>query len=768
MDNGAVTFWVKWVGFILMTVLLAWVTLKLTTAPIKNDFPLKTSNFRYLQDSSQKESFAQVQARKQAALALEYANHTFHFDRTKSAHWVLFDVVTQASNRMENCLLLDITAGTKIELFLSNKHSELIPASAIKKVEGRKPIYCFELPTHQTYQISLRLQHDYELILASLYPSSLKWLNQHQYQATLVLSMVFGGFFVLLGYNIFLYFSVYEKGYLYLAAALLAVMYELGARYNLLLLSDDWLQFTQWFFPSVILYLCAALSSFILLIFRDLTSAILVQIFRTMIGFFLGFSVIIPWLDHSYAWTYWIVLVGLLVNLGAIIYASYLGSQFARSTVSMAFFATVAVVCALVVQLGIVAIPSFEILYFCSLLMTAVSVSFWQNFYTRELYKRFTQVQSTNKARERLLATVSHELRTPMHTLMGIGHLLSQKEHKHEQNYLEQLQLTSEHMLMLIDDLLDMSCLENKILQLNLEPFYFPDLVYRLEALFDVPIKGKGLAFEVVIEGDSKVWLLGDEQRLKQVIVNLLGNAVKYTKQGKVTLRFKLVEASPELCHLYCKVSDTGIGIAENELSQLFDSFYQAEDVHSREHGGVGLGLSISDQLIKMMGGQIGVSSQPAQGSQFFFSIDLPIKPAEKQPQVGLQTPSFAFEQMDVLLVDDDVINAKLGQHLLETKGIQAQIAHSGAAAIQHIKKQCPDIVFMDISMPEMSGYETVAQLRKQSEYIDLPIIALTAHAIMGERERCLEAGMNDYLTKPFSLEEILLMINQYSQKDYK
>ncbi|OQX00268.1 MAG: hypothetical protein BWK73_49045 [Thiothrix lacustris] len=411
-------------------------------------------------------------------------------------------------------------------------------------------------------------------------------------------------------------------------------------------------------------------------------------------------------------------------------------------------------------------------------LLTAILLSFTLAEHTRQLRIQAERAAAENQTKDAFLTTMSHELRTPMNSVMAATALLQQSPHlpAREQEYVTHMATASQHMLKLIDNILDMSRLKQITAIPRVETFHLPTLLDNLQQMLVVQATAKHLSLHIQQPDNQERYLQGDPQYLSQVLVNLLGNAIKFTERGKVELSIREVAgSSPDRVLLYFAVTDTGIGIAVEDQQRLFTPFTQLEDRRTRHHKGSGLGLAISQQLVTAMGGKLELDSTPEQGSRFFFTLEFPLDTPhtaaannDSAPALGVAALHPPCDGNRILLVDDDAMNRFFGQQLLQQLGINATTADSGANAIEQLQHQNVDLVFMDVSMPGMDGYETTRRIRTDPRFVALPIIALTAHAIDGERERCLAAGMNDYLTKPFGQEQIHRILQQWIIKGGK
>ncbi len=380
--------------------------------------------------------------------------------------------------------------------------------------------------------------------------------------------------------------------------------------------------------------------------------------------------------------------------------------------------------------------------------------------------------EAANRAKSEFLANMSHEIRTPMNGIFGMTELaLGTQLTAEQREYLGMVKASADSLLKIINDILDFSKIE--VGKLTLDPIDFrlrEDLDEALKPLtLRAQQKGLTLAWEVSPEVPDA--LLGDAGRVRQILVNLLGNAIKFTEQGGITLRVEMESLAPDKARVRFAVSDTGIGIPPQKQRLIFEAFSQADGSTTRKYGGTGLGLAISARLVEMMNGQLGVESAVGAGSTFSFTAQFgrsitPIEdqlPAHQTPAPAAahprQRPALPESQrgLQILLAEDNPINQKMAVHLLERHGHQVTVAGTGREALAAIEQQRFDLVLMDVQMPEMDGLEATTCIRAQerSTGAHLPIIAMTAHAMKGDRERCLEAGMDGYVSKPVQTSEL-------------
>ncbi|MBI3700835.1 MAG: PAS-domain containing protein [Afipia sp.] len=347
------------------------------------------------------------------------------------------------------------------------------------------------------------------------------------------------------------------------------------------------------------------------------------------------------------------------------------------------------------------------------------------------------------------LANMSHELRTPLTSIIGISELLLTNAQPAEgrAHFIEMQREAGQGLLSIINDILDYSKIEADELDLEVIPFSLSDLARGCVNLVSEQAERKGIQVVYNVPHDLDLWFLGDQIRLRQVLLNLLSNGVKFTSQGSVTLRIDRVVDTPKV--LRFSVSDTGIGIEQSAISKLFDRFVQADSSTTRKYGGTGLGLAISKRLIELMGSQIEVSSKVGAGSTFSFTLSLPScsAPATQQQSEAVEKNCYGL-----LLAEDNEISREVIRAMLEQAGHRVTTASNGIEAVAAARHKLFDAILMDLQMPEMDGYEATRKIRGGTlERSDLPIIALTANLIPQEAERCSAAGMDGYVTKPVS-----------------
>ena len=389
---------------------------------------------------------------------------------------------------------------------------------------------------------------------------------------------------------------------------------------------------------------------------------------------------------------------------------------------------------------------------------------------TAELREATAEAEAASLAKSRFLANISHEIRTPMNALLGLAHLMRDTPlDSTQRDFLDKIESASRALLNILNDVLDFSKAESGHIELDPHPFRLTDILHTVATICYANLKNKPVELHFNVASQAPNWLLGDGVRLQQVLINLMGNAIKFTERGEVVLQVSLAEEAGDDCRLYFSVTDSGIGMTPEQRMRLFQAFTQADSSTTRRYGGTGLGLAISQQLVGLMGGEIKVESEFGKGSRFYFTISLkkhavdPGSPDyqetgwvgdEPEPEPG---PA-SLQGLRLLLVEDNQLNQLVATEILKRAGAEIIVAGNGLEALEKLSPQI-DLVLMDLQMPIMDGLEATRRLRAMPQYAELPVVAMSANVMAADILACREAGMNDHVGKPLEVRRLISTI---------
>lgn len=382
----------------------------------------------------------------------------------------------------------------------------------------------------------------------------------------------------------------------------------------------------------------------------------------------------------------------------------------------------------------------------------------------KEMMEAKEQALQLSEAREMFVSVMSHEIRTPLNAIIGMTHLLLENDPRENQvDDLKILKFSGENLLHIINDILDFTKIETG--NMHLEHIVFDLCALANDSISSLQVNAKRKEIALIKRYDVALpaMLIGDKTRLYQILMNLLSNSIKFTNEGQVSLHISLQEETETLCSVLFEIEDTGIGIPEDKLSYIFETFTQAKTDISREYGGTGLGLAITKKLLALHGSEIFVSSKEGVGSRFWFTIDFE-KVSSSGSQKGILTEGLTFNDKKILVVDDNKINIMIATRIISKWGPAIDTATSGNEAIEKIRNTKYDLVFMDIKMPGINGFEATSVIRSLpgDYFARLPIIALTASSLHSDHSKFTESGMNGHLLKPFNPEELKAILSRF------
>ncbi|QEE50634.1 response regulator [Flavobacterium alkalisoli] len=384
-----------------------------------------------------------------------------------------------------------------------------------------------------------------------------------------------------------------------------------------------------------------------------------------------------------------------------------------------------------------------------------------------ELIKAKEIAEKAIFVKDSFMANMSHEIRTPMNAIIGFTDLLARTElNEKQKEFVTNVQTAGDNLLLIINDILDLSKIESGKLVIEKSQFNLKNTLKHVYDLLKVKASQSNVEFNLFLDAHMPETVVGDKGRINQVLMNLAGNALKFTEKGEVTISVKKIEENDGNCKLKFSIKDTGIGIPEDKLNTIFERFTQAEESTTRRFGGTGLGLNIVKQLVELMDGELGVKSTLGKGSEFYFILDFDkICEADTlEEKIEEKKPVESLGKLSILLCEDNILNQHLAKNIIKGFGFDIDIANNGQEGIDLLAKNQYDLILMDLQMPVKDGYQTTVFIREELKN-NVPIIAITAHSLIGEQQKCFDLGMNAYVSKPFKQHELLEKIYEVIEK---
>lgn len=388
--------------------------------------------------------------------------------------------------------------------------------------------------------------------------------------------------------------------------------------------------------------------------------------------------------------------------------------------------------------------------------------------FTNSLTKSRIKAEEAALAKSQFLSTMSHEIRTPLNAVIGLSELLlhsdSEKEHK---EFAQNIKQSGEHLLEILNNILDYSKFESMGIDTELKPVNIKKLVSEIIHLLSPLSSNKNLKIDLKIEEDISQWILSDATHLKQILINLVGNAIKFTAKGSISVLLQTNDEVDRKGDLKFTIADTGTGISNKNIHRLFKSFSQADPSSTRKYGGTGLGLVISKKLVEALDGEIWFESEPGSGTTFYFTLKAPktsnVESTEEENDLNFELSEAKIAGLNVLVAEDNLMNQKIILKILQNINITASIVNNGQQVLDELAKHSYDLILMDMEMPVMDGIESTKNIRNSlAEDLQPVIIAITANAFLEDREKCLQAGMNDFLTKPVAIDDVKDMLKKW------
>ena len=652
-----------------------------------------------------------------------------------------------------------------------------------------------ELPRNQTHTFPVFNVSNVKKISSTYY---LKFTNNSNYKLLIPLSflsaealqkklkleyIIFGGMLfsllILAFYNILLFFFLKEFSYLSLTLVLLSCVFLLNRSSNVIEFMHEFKEDTYYFYSLPMALL-------VLIVFYFWKKILFIDEIYPMSGKVINFLflinlILIPFMGIIPSYELFIQVqffVLFFILPFATFFLSTKGIYIAKTISILMLVNALSTIPIVLGGLGLIHTGSFIIkLYLFGVVIFGSLMSLLQVAHTRQLRQQTELAEAQRDARDDFLRTISHELRTPMHAVISSGELLLDTPlDRQQRTYIQRLNIASTHMLGLIDGLLNLAKIEMAGVPKQEDNIYLPNLLHDVEMLLSDTALEKQIDLLIIDNSDlNEFFLIGDSKSLHQILINLIYNGIKYTKSGEVSLEITRIVTSEDekSANLLFEISDTGIGIAKEEQAKLFRPFYRVENQENEDETGSGLGLVITQKLIVLLGGSLELESSPGLGSRFYFTLPFLLQKHENQGSPSLTKNAQSETQIvgelvvdvrkiHILVVDDNDLSRFFTEELLKTNEYQADGAGNGAEALAMLKGYTYDLIFLDLNMPGMSGFEVATRIRQVSAWKKIPIIAFTAHAIINEKDKCIAVGMNDCVSKPLPFKQLDEIIKKY------